>query len=227
MTSTTMGKIGAALVLIGVGAVSLSGCGGGCHDRVHVSWRLVDAGNNVFHCEDVGATKVLLNMGGAITTFNCTDYEGLTTTVPTGTYATALQLQDAAGKVLSQTDSMSVPVSGCGTFDLGAVDFEVTPPCGKQDVSLTWSIVQDATNQPLTCAQVGASTVRLNLGTNMYNFDCSAMAGITEAVAEGSYPTYLQLFSQNNQVLSMTGTMNITVPHCAGVTLPAIEFGVQ
>ena len=236
-----MGKIGAAMLLIGVGAVSLSGCGGGghggglggasCQPNVQFTWTLVDAANHVFQCEDVGATTVVVNMGGMTSSFNCNAYAGATATVLAGAYSTAFQLQDGSGNVLSQTPSMNVTVSGCGTIDVGQIDFEVTPPataCATQDVALTWSIVQNNTNGPaLTCAQVGAASVRLNLGSNMFDFNCDAGAGRTIGVTEGTYATYLQLFGTAGQVLSMTDSMSITVPHCAGVTLPAVTFGVQ
>ncbi|HVR63134.1 MAG TPA: hypothetical protein VMU50_14625 [Polyangia bacterium] len=233
-----MGKIGAAMLLIGVGAVSLSGCGGGgrprgssCQPEVQVSWTVVDAANNVFHCEDVGATTVVVNMGGMSTSFNCNAYGGVTAPVFAGTYSTSFQLLDGNGTVLSQTPAMDVPVSGCATISVGQVDFEVTPnappPCGTQDVALSWSIAQASNNAPLTCAQAGAQTVHLNLGNNGYDFSCDAGVGRTTAVTDGTYPTYLQLLSPGGQVLSQTDSMNITVPRCAGVTLPDVVFAVQ
>ncbi len=228
---TTMGKIGLALVLIGTGAVSLSGCGGGgCRDNVEVTWTLVDANNAVYQCEAVGAQTVVITMGGMSTTFNCNAYDGLTAPVRVGTYATSFKLLDGSGKLLSQAGPMNVTISGCGTISAGQVDFEIVPPatvCGTQDVSLTWTIVQDTTNQPLTCQTVGGSTVRLNLGNTPFDFSCAAGAGRTTAVPEGTYPTSVQLFDAGANLLSQTSTMNIIVPHCAGVSLPNIEFGVQ
>lgn len=226
---TMPGKIAGALIVTGLGAMTLSGCGGGgCHNNnVAVSWTVVDASNNVFHCEDVGAATVVMNMGGMSTSFSCNQYQGVTASVRAGTYSTSFQLLDAGGNVLSQAPAMDVTVSGCGTINVGQIDFEVTPACATQDVSLTWTIVQDATNQPLTCQDVGAGTVRLNLGTNTFNFDCGAAAGRTTAVPGGTYPTSVQLFDLNGGLLSQTSSMNVIVPHCAGVTLPNIEFGVQ
>lgn len=227
-----IGKIG-VLVLMALSSATLSGCftSSGCsHDNVTFTWTLVDAANNVFHCEDVNATTVVIKMGDRTTSFSCRDYGGTTASIHTGTYATSFQLQDAAGKVLSQTDSMQVTISGCGTVDLSQVDFEITPPapvCAIQDVSFTWSIVQDANNAPLTCQTVGAGTVRLNLGTQVFNFDCNVGAGQTTAVQEGTYPTSLQLFDLNSKLLSQTSAMNVTVPHCAGVDLQNVVFGVQ
>jgi hypothetical protein len=220
------GKIGAAFVLLAsIGAASLSGCGGSCHDDVFFTWTIVDQNNTVFKCEDVGAKTVVITMSGMSTSFDCALYKGETAAVRAGTYDTSFQLLDAAGKVLSQTDAKSVTVSGCGTIDIGQIDFEI---CGTQDVSLSWSIVQNVTNAPLTCQQVGAGTVRLNLGNSVFNFDCNAGVGRTAPVSEGTYTTTVQLFDLNSQLLSETNpAMNVTVPHCAGVTLPDITFGVQ
>src|SRR6266403_1431038 len=81
-TMRMTGKIGLALVLIGVGAVSLSGCGSSCHDNVSVTWTLVDASNIVRHCDDVGAQTVVVNMGSMSATFNCIDYQGQTPALP-------------------------------------------------------------------------------------------------------------------------------------------------
>src|SRR5260370_32540936 len=98
-TMRMTGKIGLALVLIGVGAVSLSGCGSSCHDNVEVTWTLVDANNAVYPCEDVGAQFVVITMGGMSTTFNCNAYDGVTTPVRAGTYATSFTLRDGNSKV--------------------------------------------------------------------------------------------------------------------------------
>ncbi|HEY2900936.1 MAG TPA: hypothetical protein VGL59_10200 [Polyangia bacterium] len=191
-----------------------------------MSWTVVDASNQAVHCEDVGATTVVLTLDGMSTSFVCDAYGGRSPSLAPGNYTASLQLLDAAGHVLSQTDALSGDVANCGATALPQVTFAVATTC-TQDVSFTWSIVEDATNAPLTCATVNSGTVRLNLGSNVFSFDCTAGEGMTAQVTEGTYPTSLQLFDLNSNLISQTPTMSVVVPHCAGADLGDVVFGVQ
>ncbi|MEA2699541.1 MAG: hypothetical protein QOI66_3812 [Myxococcales bacterium] len=223
-----MGKIG-ALILIGATVGTLSGCviDNGCApDVVSFTWTIVDANNAVFTCQQAGATTVVINIDGTPTSFGCNSYGAAINGVPGGTHQVSFQLLDANGALLSQTGAMSASVLRCGGVDLGQVAFEIQS-CQPQDVSLSWSIDQASNGAPLSCQDVGAGVVRLNLGNQVFNFDCNAGVGRTTEVAAGTYPTFLQLFSLNNQLLSETTTMNIAVPSCTSVTLPMVTFDVQ
>jgi hypothetical protein len=223
-----MGKIG-ALMLLGATMGTLSGCviDNGCApDVVSFTWTIVDANNAVFNCQSVGAATVVVDIGGNLTSFACNNYGAAINAVPAGTYPVSFQLLDANGAVLSQTSAMSASVLRCGGVDLGQVAFEIQS-CQPQDVSLSWSIDQASNGAPLSCQAVGAGVVRLNLGNQVFNFDCNAGVGRTTEVAAGTYPTFLQLFGLNNQLLSQTDMMNIAVPNCTSVTLPMVTFDVQ
>ncbi|HEX3698420.1 MAG TPA: hypothetical protein VH374_23810 [Polyangia bacterium] len=130
MTRATFGKLG-ALVLIGVTATAISGCGGGgCHGEVDITWTVVDSNNTPITCEQAGAATVLLKMDDHVSPpFPCNAYQGRAPGLAVGTYTAALQLQDVNGNVLSQTPDMQVPINAaCGATVLPQTAFEVATP---------------------------------------------------------------------------------------------------
>jgi hypothetical protein len=54
------------------------------------------------------------------------------------------------------------------------------------------------------------------------------MTGTSDPVAPGTYDVSATLLDANGGVLSMTGTMSLTVPTCGGLidNLPAVLFDV-
>jgi hypothetical protein len=125
--------VAGALVLLGVVALgtSLQGCGGdhcGAAGAIHARWALTQGGQTV---QCLAGDQVLMRVDNdsMVFTFDCSDYEGLTTAIGSGyTHNVAFQLQDAGGNLLSQTNEMSLFVPCGATQDTPVVVFALATP---------------------------------------------------------------------------------------------------
>ena len=133
------------LWLIGLTAVSLTGCGSGKRHSsgsayATLQWDIFDLGDTTgaypLACEDIGAGAVVLTMTDAITgenytdTFDCRDYQGATAYVPPGTYTATLELHSSTPVAAGASTLLDqVVVDGiamyAGANDLSVADFFV------------------------------------------------------------------------------------------------------
>lgn len=113
---------------------------------------------------------------------------------------------------------------------IGAVDgCPETNPCSP-DLYVNWRIIESGTNAVLTCDQVPADTLRINISGQSTNFPCPT------GVSQGQVPFYLDVTGtytvmvtllDGNTVLSQTGTNSIAVD-CSGLTqTPLIDMVVN
>lgn len=117
--------------LVALGA-AVQGCGGGGHGgvcnppQVGATWTIdKQATGAQLTCEQAAATTVEMTLNGTPFDFPCNAYQGVTTTVPAGTYQADFALIDPNGNVLSQTQQMTITVGACNVTDLGDVLFDV------------------------------------------------------------------------------------------------------
>lgn len=98
------------------------------------AWELhwsLQRGGAAVGCDQVGAATVRLitqtaRMQQPLTyPFACGDGAGVTTAIPTDTYSVQVQLENAAGGVLSKTDPMTVVVTGAAMATLPPITFAV------------------------------------------------------------------------------------------------------
>jgi hypothetical protein len=95
-----------------------------------VHWSIA-RGNATVTCDQSGAKSVRLvtqlpNMAKPLSyLWPCSDGEGISTAVPIGTYSVQVQLEDAAGKVLSATKPMTFVASGAALAALPPITFDL------------------------------------------------------------------------------------------------------
>jgi hypothetical protein len=130
---------------------------------------------------------------------------------------TALRVAALAGVV-----ALGTAMQGCGGGHSGPAAV-----CDPPQVDVTWAIDKQSTGAPLTCAQAGAAGVELTIDGVPYDFDCEAYEGLTTALQPGNHTVDLALFSVNNDLLSQTPQMPITVHSCGVTVLPQTIFDVQ
>jgi hypothetical protein len=76
-------------------------------------------------CADVPARSVRLYVGATPYDFACSAQQGLTTSIPSGTYTLDAQLIGPDGLIKSDTGPASWTVPRCDFLDLGTIDFIV------------------------------------------------------------------------------------------------------
>ncbi|HVX97559.1 MAG TPA: hypothetical protein VHK47_21785 [Polyangia bacterium] len=129
---------------------------------------------------------------------------------------TALRVAALAGVV-----ALGAAMQGCGGNSGPAT------VCDPPQVDVTWTIEKQSTAAPLSCAQAGAAGVELTIDGVPYDFDCEAYEGLTTALQPGNHTVDLALFSVNDDLLSQTPQMPITVHSCGVTVLPQTIFDVQ
>jgi len=133
----------------------------------------------------------------------------------------------------SDGDGVSDAHDACPTLAedyIGAVDgCPETTPCSP-DLYVNWRIVESGTNAVLTCDQVPADTIRINISGQSTTFPCPA------GVSQGQVPFYLDrtdtytvatTLLNGNTVLSQMQPASIFVD-CSGLTqTPLIDMVVN
>lgn len=120
--------------------------------------------------------------------------------------------------------ALGAAMQGCGGGHSGGPG----PVCDPPQVDVTWAIDKQATGAALSCEQAAAVGVELTIDGVHYDFDCSTYEGITTALAAGGHHTVdLALFGANDELLSQTPQMPITVAACGVTVLPQTVFDVQ
>jgi hypothetical protein len=117
-------------------ALTLAGCGGGstnCLDQRYatIAWTIEEVGTRApLDCRAANAVEVDLNFGTYAYAYDCTAYQGTTDVpLPVGSYLTSIQLVDANGVVLSDTNTLNgptyYPINSCSPDDIPTVIFSV------------------------------------------------------------------------------------------------------
>jgi hypothetical protein len=94
-------------------------------DNFFVTWEIQSATVGPLDCASAGATFVDLDIVNVDTgarfvdSFDCRAYQGTSQPVDVGRFDVLINLTDAGGGVLSQTDLGTENVSTAGTIDLG------------------------------------------------------------------------------------------------------------
>jgi hypothetical protein len=115
---------------------------------------------------------------------------------------------------------------GAGTTGIAGGGAAGTGACtGAPTVHVAWTIADATTGAPLTCDQVGATTVEMFLDAARSEFSCSADAGTTAALMPGTYtPRVLLTGSEGAMVVAQGDLPSVTVPSCGLTTLRSIRF---
>jgi hypothetical protein len=217
-------------------ALAAAGCGGGGGSstcaRIQAEWTILQTNTTTpLTCDQAGAASVVIHAGGLTSPpIPCSSFSGISPALATGSYDVSLDLLDAGGNVIDSSGSMTVTLRSCGTSDVtastGPVVFQVAPACPPNGIDVVWTIEQIATSQPLTCGDVPATTVTIDVGSMSQDFPCTDGALTTDALPAGTYQVSLTL-SDNGTVLSQTPPMNITVPACGVIAAPDVVFDVN
>lgn len=171
-----------------------------------VEWSLEDVGpgTDVLGCDEMDVTTVRVQARNVATNtayefpFPCSDGGGFTSTLPAGPYAITVSLLTSAGLSVSSID-LEGSISRRRRTEL-AVIFEL------QSFEFSWQITS-ASGAPLTCEQVGATTVSFVAQTTgvppqEFPFPCNLYQGLSPAVLDGTYTLAARLSNGAGQVLS-------------------------
>ncbi len=190
---------------------------------VHAEWNLIERlatdppADNPIDCAGAGVVSIAVhslpdsgldcdpNFGGneCIDLFDCVDLNGATLPIFADSYTVWVDALDANDNLIAQSFSQSAVVSGGGDTHL---TFAFPVDVGNFD--LTWTLVDDATNAPLTCADVGAGGVSviatpvLNQSTFTDNiFDCTDGGGMAIDNQLGENTVVVSILDQNDASL--------------------------
>jgi len=141
--------------------------------------------------------------------------------------ATRGTLKSLRGPVLlAAMAGLAVSASGC------VIDSSTSPPACSPDLFINWRIVENVSNAILTCDQVPASTIEVNVSGSVTDFACPGGASqgqipITNLSVTGTYTVMVTLLDSGGNVLSSTGNNPIAVD-CSGQTqTPLIDLVVN
>jgi hypothetical protein len=192
-----------ALVCVTLGALSqATGCiittdpdPDPTYGQFAVTWDLFGPGPDsvIVGCGNVGVTARVHSRreGGPdyIDLFDCAVGNGVTAPLLTGTYSVWVDILDA-NNVL-QAQSFAVTNRVLGTNQTPQINFDILRD--EAYIEGTWEIVDENTDAPLTCAQVGGTGVEflvtLSGSTTAYAdiFPCEAGEGISDPIPLGTY----------------------------------------
>jgi hypothetical protein len=209
-------------------------CVSGATATFSLAWSLEDATGADSTCDGVGGktvdVDVVDNATGAesLATIPCGALVATTCAMPAGTYSISMKLRDAAGNVLSEVFApLLFLVDGQNTA-VTSLPLQVGGDATKgRGFAATWSIDKVGTGAIESCAQAGATSVRLSVGQTTFDLPCGSGKGRTTAVAPGTYVIKLDLIDSSMAPLSETQTMNISIAAGQLVFLGDVPFDVN
>jgi hypothetical protein len=212
-----------------------SACAVGATATFALAWSLEDATGADSTCDGVGGKTVDVDVvnattgAEALTTIPCAALAATTCAMPAGTYSISMKLRDANENLLSEVFApLMFLVDGQATavtslpLQVGGVD-----AAKGRGFALTWSIDKASTGAIETCAQAGATSVRLTAGATKFDLPCANGKGRTTALAPGSYPVMLDLLDASGATLSETQTMNVAITAGQLVFLGDVPFDIN
>jgi hypothetical protein len=226
---------------IALGALALvaplAGCGGGGGSRQvcpgpagNVQWVITDTQGIQQSCDAAGASAVVVTVGGAQQTFPCGPGGGETSLLPSGgVYTVSAQLVAANGAVIAQTSPVSVSVDSCNVTPFPTFSFSLPAVCptGTPALQVSWDIVRNSTNAPLTCEQAGAFTVDITVGSMVASFPCSDYGAVTETVPPGTFDVNMDLFDGNGNAISTFGPLSVNFASCRISDIGNVTFPIN
>jgi len=113
---------------------------------------------------------------------------------------------------------LAVSASGCIISDTG----DTGPNCFPEIV-VSYVILDNSTNNPISCAQAGADTVRITVNDKPVNYQCNTGAAVqTVSIpldSTGSVTVYVELFGYGQRLSSVNYPLAVNVG-CGGYELP-------
>ena len=200
-----------------------------------LAWSIEDATGADSTCDGVGGKTVDVDVvnattgAEALTTIPCAALAATTCAMPAGTYSISMKLRDANGNLLSEVFApLMFLVDGQAT-SVTSLPLQVGGADAAQGrgFALTWSIDKASTGAIETCAQAGATSVRLTAGATKFDLPCANGKGRTTALAPGSYPVTLDLLDASGATLSETQTMTVAIAAGQLVFLGDVPFDVN
>lgn len=200
-----------------------------------VAWDLIGG------CPDGATTIQIVSDDGAATPFedliDCTPSGSFTVPpLPLGVYDVYINVTDDAGNRFAS--SLAVEAELVADGEIVEVP-TFTFPTDSGYMALTWDVIDDATNEPLTCAEVGADDVVLS-GTVVarpdefydFEFPCEDFEGVSGEMPIDDYTLVVWLSNaadddQNNSIgTSQERDVSITYGNEL-VDLGNFDFAVQ
>jgi hypothetical protein len=193
-----------------------------------VGWALLYVGTeDQPTCEEAGTPTVRLTMQRRATRetftddFACSLGGGRSRTLPTGEYEVRIALLTREGKEASNRVG-TFTIFRQGFTDLGVIGFNI------QAFHISWILTRGS--RSVACPDVDGRTVQLDtrLGSDpvvVYEFPCTAHAGVTTAIQLGTYAVGVRLLNSAGAVLWQNDVpMNVPVSGDRLAILPEVTF---
>jgi hypothetical protein len=208
-----MKNLALATLLLGATSV-LAGCPADDPTaQFDVEWILTsDLGD--LYCTAAGVDTIKVTSRGAaagdfVDLFDCIDGFNATALLPLDDYTVWIDALDAGNNLVAQSNSQLATLDLDG--ELVPLDFDF--PVDGGFFALTWTLVDDATNDPLTCGDVAAGSVEVistpvgGGGTGLSDiFDCVDLEGVTAKLPLDTYTVVVEVLEEGTE-LSL-GTSN-------------------
>ena len=228
--STTPTDAGAS----GDADASSSACVAGATSTFSLAWSLEDATGAVSTCDGVGGKTVEVDVVNLTTgaearaTTSCAALALTTCGMSAGKYSLSLALRDATGAVLSEAFAPTLFLVAGQDTGVASLPLQVGGDATKgRGFALTWSIDKVDTHAIVSCAQAGATTVRIHAGATPFDLTCTDGKGRTTVIAPGTYQVSLELLDGTGATLSATQTMSVAIGAARLVFLGDVPFDVD
>jgi len=135
------------------------------YGQLSLTWTLTDLDGKPITCEQISGTTVTLlvrpraGAGGTTASFSCGNSPSTTQLFPSGEYNVTIQLNGAAGALVTLPDQIGVKISDHATTPLAPVVFQVDPQ-GSFALSLATSATSNCQPAP-TGADISTMTITL------------------------------------------------------------------
>lgn len=176
--------------------------------QLRVNWQLTSLGGDP--CPPNGSVEVVSQRAGGaefIDIYDCVAGEGVTASLPLGTYTVWVNVITADNLLWAQSFATDVTLDLDG--EIVPVNFDILTDEGY--LFATWNIIEDATGNPLTCAEAGAGGVSIlstlvDSGGMGYDdiFTCEDGEGMTSPLPIGEYTVVTSLLDDNDAVLGQS-----------------------
>lgn len=187
-----------------------------------VTWNLTEGDSETAAaCADYGIETIQVvseptSGSQYIDLYTCSTGFDATAPLPLGDYTVWVNALDAGDNMIAQSNSQAA------TLDLGneLVPLTFTFPVDGGFFALTWTLVDDATNDPVTCTEVGAAGGVDVLATIVDTttafddiFDCEDGEGVTAKVDVADYTVVVNVLNANEEALGTSNPRTVSIDY--------------
>lgn len=185
--------------------------------QLSVNWQLTSTGGDP--CPPNGSVEVVSQRSGGaefIDIYDCVAGEGVTAPLPLGTYTVWVNVITEDDLLWAQSFATDVTLDLEG--EVVPLNFDILTDEGY--LFATWTLTEEVTNDPLTCAEVGANGVSIlstlvDSGGMGYDdiFACEDGEGTTSPLPIGDYTVVTTLLDDNDASLGSSEARDVAITY--------------